>query len=310
MPSQPNADNPPRWVAWTQGTVLQGVVAGIIVAGEICQVSEDRFVVLTQDCDIVRVERPWLQIAPVVDLHGNEGRQAALFKRPRYLPLPHLGQDKFGDLDRVITSAKSDLNDAEVVVQGPSGKAARVVAEQIGRKFERLPLPNEVDATLRPLAQYLSSKARLGDTPLGKMVARIDDVVLEAKWSSRPLDIKLVLILKEGELPPLSDDEIDESLDFEATLRDADGRVVPDLQALAEKLAERTTAPIRLALWNLVAETIAEKSQPSLSEGHVNSVKGEAIGAESMTYARLAMTARIDLDVLCPDPRAEDESFE
>lgn len=309
MSDHPQEATTEPWMHWTQGIVLGDLTVHMVLSGQSQALREEHFVVITQTCDLVRAGRAWLQLVPVVTLQGVDARDAALLKRPRYLPLSYMGSDKFGDLDRVVTVQKEEAATGTVVNAGPSGAMAREVAQQLGRKFERFPLPDEVDKALSPMARYVSSKARKVDTPLGLMMDRIEDIRLEANWSSPPLSIKVLIVAREGELPKLSDDQISDSIDIEESLRQA-GSAPVELPELADELARETPAPRRAAIWSLVAEAIAAKARAADSAGYVELVEGEAIGAETLTYARVVMTERIDLDVLCPDPRDDQDGDE
>jgi hypothetical protein len=89
--------------------VRQGHV--FTVKTEVDGSDSERFVVISQTCDIVLSKRPTVILARVVELAGSERANAATATNPRLVPLPCLDNKHFADLCFIEARQKSDLLD-------------------------------------------------------------------------------------------------------------------------------------------------------------------------------------------------------
>ena len=72
----------------------------------------DGIVVISQTCDIVSKnpdEAPFVVFAALTALSGLTQKSAAKGDRPRYAPVPQLGDEWFADLDQIVTVEKAAL---------------------------------------------------------------------------------------------------------------------------------------------------------------------------------------------------------
>ena len=110
----------------------------------------EALVIVTQSCDIVRSpsERPYLQVAPLVRLGGDQKAHAIKGSIPRFAAIPTLGDDVFVDLDRIMTVSKNAAIKWTRRSTALSADQARALSASIARFFGRPAFPNDfVEAT-------------------------------------------------------------------------------------------------------------------------------------------------------------------
>lgn len=122
-------------------------------------------VVITQTCDIVRTcsERPYLEIAPLVQLEADFVEEVRRLRRPAWAYVPGVAdQNLVADLDRVMTIEKSLLLDW-VRIQGcHTDEERRNFADALARKRNRPAFPDDFsdarDGALRAFRRRLQEK--------------------------------------------------------------------------------------------------------------------------------------------------------
>lgn len=253
----------------------------------------EQIVVLTQTCDVVRSpghpdHRPFVQVAPLVRLKGDELAQAR--KSPRYAPVPGGGVDAFADLDICTTMEKSVLAGLERIQGCSNDDDARSFGRAAGRHRGRFAFPNDVNLALDKLRKRMVSKTGR-DSPEGRRV----DEVLQIRAAATPdwraiYDLDLTFIVDEGRLAAVSPDDplSDEIQNF------ASG--VPAIAAISAQIEDASlSAADRSYLWQLLVERWCELCSPT---GQVRSIAGTAESADVLPFAAIYRTEQLDLDFL------------
>lgn len=196
-------------------------------------------VVVSQTCDIVRdcAERPFVLVAPVVSLTEPAAGEARRGSRPRFVPLPGLGDDRFADLDLVVTVEKSALVAAEPVRGLPDERSRRRFGDGVGRVFSRFAFPDDLSLSLRGLVARLRDKHDR-NSPEGAALRELEQIRVTGvpSWGAQEIDVFLTFAPatreEAGEI--MSDAEWDETVDrwlrraepF-GVIRSVDGAMIP-----------------------------------------------------------------------------------
>ena len=129
--------------------------------GDLAEAEVRGFVVLSQTCDIVRscAERPYLEIAPLVEVEDGDLRAIERSRRPRYAFIPALGSSNLvGDLDRVMTVEKA----VAVAWQRREGcttdRESRRFAQALARKRARFAFPDDFTSVTGKLQNRMQGK--------------------------------------------------------------------------------------------------------------------------------------------------------
>lgn len=293
---------------WRQGDVFR--LDSLLIAGadgqpEACA-CPDGVAVVSQSCDAAQVSRPMLQLAPVTRLGETEAREARAGRRPRYAPIPDLAPDAFVDLDFVVTVAKASLGRTERSRGVTADEDVRGLAGAIRRKFGRFAFPDPVAECMEPLRKSLASKATNQRSPLGRVLAEVYAIRVEATngWASEPYDVQLVVILKPGALP-LVDEMPAEPGGLRVRCSDADGRFsqarIADLIATSNVQDEVYWAWYFLAeAWSDQCNSLAEKTD----RGDVVSFTSEVVAVDEFPLSRVDTSEALDLEYVSePLPR-------
>jgi hypothetical protein len=219
-------------------------------------------VVVSQTCDVVLPKRPTVALAPVVELTGDVAQQATRRENPRYVHLPLLSGDQFGDLAFLHSFDKTALSGAWFVegVDPDDDEAARALSLAVGRWFSRFPVPDDVVPWLNPLLAVVRQKYRKPKSPLGRILQDVVEIRIEAeRWSVRPLDLTLHVIVKAGVIPTLENDEIDKAAASEAF---AAREEIGSPTDIASMLVNDQNDKRKATLWPLLAESMASICHP------------------------------------------------
>jgi hypothetical protein len=168
---------------------------------EVVAQTVEGLMVISQSCDIVRptVGRPFVEVAPLVQLPDPEFREVALGARPQYVTVSSLRAGKLAaDLDRVMTVEKSLLS-SWARHPGCSGDSERrLLGKQLARKRYRAALPDEFAPWFKPLRNRLS---RLdGSSAADALVfSELEEIRVQAtpSWGAAQMDIFIWFILKD-----------------------------------------------------------------------------------------------------------------
>src|SRR5665811_955780 len=116
---------------------------------DLCEIEVKGFVLLTQSCDVVRdpLKRPFLQVAPLVEVDEIRLQQIKHERRPQYVFVPDLEDSRLvGDLDRVMTVEKPvALGGIEA---GAAGQVTSVGASRLPLHARVRDLPFQITSLL------------------------------------------------------------------------------------------------------------------------------------------------------------------
>ena len=128
---------------------------------DLCEIEVKGFVLLTQSCDVVRdpLKRPFLQVAPLVEVDEIRLQQIKHERRPQYVFVPDLEDSRLvGDLDRVMTVEKP------VALGWDRGRGCRTdhecrrFAAALARKSSRPAFPDHFSSVVEDLVDRLTEK--------------------------------------------------------------------------------------------------------------------------------------------------------
>jgi hypothetical protein len=117
--------------------------------------------VLTQTCDVVRrcVERPYVEVAPLVSVDVDTLADVRRGRRPALATLPGLvASDLVVDLDRVMTVEKSLVASWTRTPGYATDADGRAFAQALARKRVRVAFPDDFNALAKKLQRRLGDK--------------------------------------------------------------------------------------------------------------------------------------------------------
>jgi hypothetical protein len=131
-----------------EGTnIIQGTVEGSVV--------------LTQTCDVVRpcFKRPFVEVAPLVEVAEDVAHEIERGHRPNYAIVPALRARRLvADLDRVMTVEKSIVATWTRTPGCQSDEEARRFAQALARKRVRFAFPDDFNDLVRKLQSRIEGK--------------------------------------------------------------------------------------------------------------------------------------------------------
>lgn len=286
-------------------------VAVIAVAGEPSKLlTPDGVAIVSQSCDVVLPHRLNVQVAPLIELAGNDARAARDGKRSQYAHLPQLGENTFADLDQVSTVAKSALS-GKYVSRGVEGDdETRRFAGAVARRFGRFAFPDDVSDAMKALRDLVQSKAPKPQSPFGKVLTEVLELRAESKaWAEEASAVTLAFVLVPGALPTLPDDDpgprppsVDKFEPNEATAK-------VRLTEIAEALMDTNltwNAYERFWLWTQLADAAAllcEAQGKRANASRHPTFIGEVISGDEFPLTRVRRSEIVDLDHLsAPTP--------
>lgn len=199
----------------------------------------DRLAIVSQTCDIVRdcQQRPFLLLAPIVELPEPVAGEARSGARPRYIPIPGLGNNSFADLDTVVTSEKSILLGFDPKRGLVNERSQRQFGNSIARVFSRFAFPDDLPRTLNKMVTRIKSK-HARDSDEGRVLEAIEEIRLTGSpsWDANEIDVFILFSpatrSEASEVVPDEkwDDFIDSWIDKAepiGVIRSVDGAMIP-----------------------------------------------------------------------------------
>jgi len=268
-------------------------------------------VIVTQTCDVVRPERPNIQLCPVVERPSDSAKRERHGSRPSLVHLPAIGDTAFADLNS-ICSVNKEILAGQSPVRGAIHIAdVRKFGQRVGRRFSRFAFPDAVTPWLKPLQDLVEDKQAKVSGPAGWALQRVASLRLAcaSDWVDPPYDLTLWLVMEPGVLPEFEEDEVPEIpgalSGWLAKLGEA-----PKVRgnAVATRLMSEghtLDAATRYWLWSELATCWAALCQPaSTASGEVlDAVAGGAFesdiaSAEQFSFEDFRNSEEIDLDHL------------
>lgn len=254
--------------------------------------------VLTQTCDIVpRPDRyrPFVAVAPLVELEGHEALEARRGRRPRYAHLPAYDNGRFCvDLDRITTIETGVLLRYPRMPGLSTDRDRAAFGKAVARKFGRFPFPDDLPRALARWRHHVVSKHDRAKSPEGTLYRRAVDVRLSAlgSWDDDAIDVTVSVLFRPGFLPPTDPDTEPEvgSVEEVASMPAAE---------IAQRLCDGVSDPQTGALMCERLEQLwADRCAPT---GAVRSIEFELVGTDDMTVDTYLNTYPFDLEFLSPN---------
>jgi hypothetical protein len=299
--------------AWRQGDVF--ALDGLWTTGDdghpVWVETPHGVAVISQSCDAAQSVRDRIHVVPAVVLEGAQASEAASGKRISFAALRELGDAHFANLETVTTLPKAAL---ATVTRRPGvieDEHTRRFAGSVSRKYGRFAFPDDVVHALDPLRDVLRSKARKEQTPLGRILADVYSIRIEAAqgWVRPPFDLVLIVIFEPGVVPAFANG------DFPAEPAGLRDRVVGhgvDVATRSNQIAQayhQATAPEdRYWLIVMLAESWAAQCEAAAVrkgvQAVVRSVLPDVVTADEFPLSRVNNSEDLDLDYLSePLPR-------
>lgn len=268
---------------------------------------------ISQSCDAAQSTRNRIHVAPVTCLRGEESSAAAAGKRISYAALHELGGGHYVDLETVVTLPKSVLAAAPRTRGVVEDEHVRRFAGSVARKYGRFAFPDDVVRALDPLREVLRSKARKEQSPLGRILADVYAIRVEAAapgWKAPPYELQLIVIFEPGVVPEFPDDELP---DQPSVLRDRvlgkNQPIETRVNEIATEFGRSSSAEERYWLIMWLAQAWATRCEKTAKEKGIDdvvrSVSPDVATVDDFPLSRYHNSEELDLDYLSqPLPRA------
>jgi hypothetical protein len=169
-------------------------------AGEtdLCETPVRGLVVLTQTCDLVRSysKRPYVEVAPLVEVDAAMLRDIRACRRPAYAFIPGLEAECLvADLDRTMTVEKAVVARWDRVPGCLSDGERRDFGRALARKLARVAFPDDFVRLAKPLSERLAGKYG-ADTDEGGALRALREIRVRAapSWDASHVEVFLWFI--------------------------------------------------------------------------------------------------------------------
>jgi hypothetical protein len=152
------------------------------------------FAVVTQTCDIVRTcnKRPFVEIAPLVEVSEAQLCEIQRSRQPKYAYIPGIGElNLVADLDRVMTVEKAVVAEWERKPGCLSDDSVRVLGQALTRKRARFAFPNDFADFAKKLQNRLRDKHNK-PTDEGEALRALCEIRVRAEPSWNSPEIRLI----------------------------------------------------------------------------------------------------------------------
>ncbi len=179
--------------------------------------------IVSQSCDIVRdsVDRPYVQVSPLLEATAEELAAVANKRRPQYATFEALaGLGLVVDLDLVASVHKQVVASWERA-GGCASEAERAgLAESLARHKQRFGFPDGFDLTLKDFRRWIERRANQNNDS-GSFIRAIDEIRVRCDdWDADPLALEFICILK-------ADPPVDEREGWEVPRADLESKITP-----------------------------------------------------------------------------------
>lgn len=153
----------------------------------------DALVMLTQTCDVVRpcTSRPFVEVAPLVEVDQDEVHRIERGHRPRYAIVPAVRARKLvADLDRAMTIEKSILATWTRTPGFSTDVEARRFAQALARKRARFAFPDDFNDLVKKLQSRIDDKHdRLSEEGRALRALREIRVTASPSWDDLSVEV-------------------------------------------------------------------------------------------------------------------------
>lgn len=271
-------------------------------AGKLSSINETvdaGLAVLTQTCDLVPRpdrNRPFVAVAPLVELDGHEALEARRGRRPQYAHLPAYENGKFCvDLDRITTVEIGVLLRYSRVRGLATDQERAEFGKAVARKFGRFPFPDDLARALARWREHVVSKHDKENSPEGTLYRQALEVRLsvEGAWDAEVIDVTVSVLFRPGFLPPTDPDNDPEvgSVEEIASMPASD---------IAQELCDGVSDPqVGALMCERLEQHWSDRCEPT---GTVRSIEFELVGVDDMTVDTYLKSYSFDLEFLSPNP--------
>jgi hypothetical protein len=158
-------------------------------------------VVLTQTCDIVRtsLERPFVEVAPIVEVSAQVAHEIERGRRPLYAIIPALRtRGLVADLDRTMTVEKAVVAQWARIAGCRTDAEARRFALALVRKRARVAFPDDFTALVERLqARLLEKHDKQSDEGRALRALREIRVCATPSWDAPTVELTFWFIREE-----------------------------------------------------------------------------------------------------------------
>ena len=253
--------------------------------------------VLTQTCDLIPRpdrSRPFVAVAPLVELEERDTMDARRGRRPRYAHLPSYEDGRFCvDLDRITTIETGVLLKYARTPGLLTDQDRAAFGKAVARKFLRFAFPDDLPRALARWRDHVVSKHDKENSPEGTLYRHALDVRLSVAdtWDADAIDVTVSVLFPPGFLPPPHPDMDPEVGSIETIASMPATRI-------AQRLCDGVTDPTVGALMCERLEQLwADRCVPT---GTVRSIEFQLLGADDMTVDSYLKSYSSDLDFLSP----------
>lgn len=159
-------------------------------------------VMLSQTCDVIRNcrERPFVEVAPLVEMPGVVVEEIRLLRRPGFAYVPATAKEGLvADLDRTMTVEKALVARWGHVRGWTTDDELRAFVHALARKRSRFAFPDDFVVATRGLQRHLQEKHNR-QTPEGAHLRAVREIRVRAAPSWDASDVHLNWwFIKEGE---------------------------------------------------------------------------------------------------------------
>ncbi len=150
-------------------------------------------VVVTQTCDIVRscTSRPYVEVAPLMQVNEDDLRTVKRGRRPAHATLPSVEKERLVvDLDRVMTVEKSIAATWKRTPGYTNDADGRAFAQALARKRVRFAFPDDFTTLAKKLQSRLGDKHdKDSDEGRGLRALREISVHASPSWNAPQIDV-------------------------------------------------------------------------------------------------------------------------
>ena len=162
--------------------------------------TEERgLVVVSQTCDVVRAcqERPFVEVAPLVELEADDYREVERGRSLRYAVLPKFADRHLvADLERIMTVEKALLVTKEQHRSAGCTTDAerRTLASTLARRRGRFAFPDDFSAGVAKMLDHVVAKHDK-DSALGRFLGGLVDIRGEcADWEAEKPEVTILFV--------------------------------------------------------------------------------------------------------------------
>jgi len=179
---------------------------GADLAGQSVEFAESPvsgLVVLTQTCDIVRksLDRPFIEVAPIVEVLEHHVHDIERGRRPQYAIIPSLRKSRLvADLDRTMTVEKAVVAKWSRTPGCHTDTERRRFAQALARKRVRFAFPDDFTALAERLTSRLVEKHDK-QSDEGRALRSLREIRVHAapSWDAAQVELTFLFIRHEDE---------------------------------------------------------------------------------------------------------------